>query len=780
MNDTSLIPAARFVGQRIPRKEDRRLVTGNGAFTDDVAVPGMLFAAFTRSPIARGRIARLDVQAAGEVAGVRAVYTGADLRRLNINFHQLYAPDADASHLWPLADGRVAYVGDPIAVVVADSRAIAEDAAALVEVEYETEDPVITLDQARALAKPIHPQMGAKSAGEAATPADPGLAEVFANAAHVVVGTIRHQRQAHSPMEPRGVLAQPKGSGELTVWLSCQSPHMAARYLSVAFNRPAHSIRVVSKDVGGAFGLKTQPWREEVAVIAGALLLGKPVKWTEDRLENLTSANQAREQEITVRLALDADAMLLAADLEYYTNIGAYPHMAGANSLAMAMFPGPYKLPRLGFTAKAYYSNTVGEAPYRGPWMMESLARETMLDVAARQIGIDPLELRRRNLITKADQPFTMVSGFVLDRITPRETLELAVEKIDVAAFRKEQAAARAQGRYLGLGFAVYAEPTTMAMGGPLSTEAAQIQIEPTGKVTAVVSTHSQGHGTETTMGQVIADTLGVPFDDVTVLEDDSSRGGFGAGAGGSRQAVAGGGAARRASGMLKEKVKTIAAHLLNASPETVEIEMGMVKVAGAEEMTTPLAKIASAAYFETERLPPGMEPGLTTQYRYRPPPIVFSNASHACVCEVDRDTGVVKVLRWVASEDCGVMINPGVVEGQIAGGVVQGIGGVLMEEIGYDEMGNPTAVTFKDYLLPTIADVPEIEYCHLVTPGENEGGFKGVGEGGAIIGPPTMVNAVADALAPFGARVLDLPLTPPKLLALMDNTEISSNGAAP
>ena len=770
---TEMTHAARFVGQRVPRKEDRRLLTGNGSYTDDIVVPGMLYAAFVRSPIARGPITAVRIDAARELTGVHAVYVADDLRKLDVKFLQLYSsPTAVPPHLWPLADGRVAYVGDPIAIVVADTRAIAEDAAGLVEVDYESEDPIITLEQCKALDRPVHPELGIKTADEVATPDDPGMAEVFAKAAHVVTGTIRHQRQAHCPMETRGVVAQPKGSGELTVWVSCQSPHMAARYLSMAFSLPAHSIRVISKDVGGAFGLKVQLWREEVATVAASLLLGKPVKWIEDRLENLISANQAREQEMTVKLALDADARLLAADLEYHSNIGAYPHGIGANGLGMMMFPGPYKLPRVAFKAKAYFSNTVGEAAYRGPWMIESLARETMLDVAARQIGIDPLELRRRNLITKADQPFNMVTGPVLDRVTPTETLDLAVQKIDVAAFRKEQAAARAEGRYLGLGFAVYVEPTTMAMGGVLSTEVAQVQVEPTGKITAVLSTHSQGHGTETTMAQVIADSLGVPFDDVTVLEDDSSRGGFGAGAGGSRQAVIGGGAAMRATAILKTKIKTIAAHMLNASVEAVEIESGMVKVAGAPEMTTPLAAIAQAAYFETERLPPDMEPGLSAQYRYRPPPIVFSNASHACVCEVDRDTGVVKILRWVASEDCGVMINPAVVEGQIAGGVTQGIGGVMMEEIHYDEMGNPQAATFKDYILPSISDVPEIEYCHLITPSETEGGYKGVGEGGAIIGPPTMVNAVADALAPFGVRTLDLPLTPPKLLALMDAAE--------
>ncbi len=765
--------AARFVGQRVPRKEDRRLLTGNGAYTDDITVPGMLHAAFVRSYIARGTIKSINTDAAKALPGVHAVYVADDLRTLDIKFLQLYSsPTAPAPAMWPLADGRIAHVGEPVVIVLADSRALAEDGAALVEVDYESEEPVVTLEQARALTKAIHPDLGVKPADTMIVPSDDAMAETFAKAAHVVTGTIRHQRQAHSPMETRGVVAQPKGTGELTVWVSCQSPHMAARYLSEAFNLPAHSIRVIAKDVGGAFGLKVQLWREEVAAVAAALIANRPVKWIEDRLENLTSANQAREQEVTVKLALDADAKLLAADLEYHSNIGAFPHGIGANALGMMMFPGPYRLPRLSVNANAYFSNTCGEAAFRGPWMVESLARETMLDVAARQIGIDPLEIRRRNLITREEQPFTTCMGTVLNWVTPRETLELAVEKIDVAAFRAEQAKARTEGRYLGLGFATYVEPTTMNMGGVLSSEWAQVQVEPTGKVTAVISTHSQGHGTETTMAQVIADELGVPFNDVSVFEDDSSRGSFGAGAGGSRQAVAGGGAAIHAIAILKAKIKAIAAHLLNASADAVEIESGMIRVKGVEEMTTSLASLAATAYFETPRLPPGMEAGLTAQYRYSPPPFVFSNATHACVCEVDRDTGVVKILRWVASEDCGVMINPSVVEGQIAGGVTQGVGGVLMEQIRYDADGNPTAATFKDYLVPGIFDMPEIEYCHMITPADNPGGFKGIGEGGAIIGPPTIINAVADALSPFGVRTLDLPLSPPRLLALMDGAE--------
>jgi carbon-monoxide dehydrogenase large subunit len=769
--------AARFVGQRVARKEDRRLLTGRGTYVDDIVLPGMLEVAFVRSPVARGRIRRIDLDAARALPGVRAIYTAEDLKRLSINFFNLYSsPTAKAPTVTPLAVDRVCHVGDPIAVVIADNRYIAEDGVGLVEIDYDIEDAVVTIEQART-GPSVHAELESNLAHEGVTPEDPEIAAIFAGAAHVVTGTLRHQRQIHAPMETRGIVVSRHGMGELTVYAACQSPHMAARYISMLFGLPNHHVRVISKDVGGAFGLKVQLGREEVAVVAAGLLLGRPLKWIEDRLENLTAGYQAREQDITVKLALDRDGKLLAADLEYDCNIGAYPQGADSNSLAMMMFPGPYHLPRLKFRSRSYYSNTSGQAAYRGPWMIESLARETMLDVAARQIGLDPVELRRRNLIRREDQPFSMVTGPVLDRVTPRETLDLALAKIDVPAFRAEQAAARLQGRYLGLGVAVYVEPTTMAMGGVLSSEVAQIRVEPTGKITAVLSTHSQGHGTETTMAQVIADQLGVDWEDITVLEDDSSRGGFGAGAGGSRQAVAGGGAARRASDILKKKIKTIAAHMLNANPDDIEMEGGRIRVAGVDEVGTTLKRIAEIAYLESDRLPPDMELGLEAQYRYRPPPIVFSNASHACVCEVDVDTGKVSILRWVASEDCGVMINPSVVEGQIAGGVVQGIGGVLLEHATYDDAGNPTSATFKDYLLPSALDVPQIEYCHLITPSETEGGFKGVGEGGAIIGPPTMVNAVADALAPFGIRCLDLPLTPATLVAAIDAARLRQGG---
>jgi carbon-monoxide dehydrogenase large subunit len=761
------IGAARFIGERVPRKEDARLLTGRGVFTDDVALPGMLHVAFARSPIARGKIRAIDISVARAQPGVHAILTAADLAHFNIDMLSFYLTPAEIA-ITPLAVDYVAYAGDPVAMVIAQNRYLAEDAASLVSVEYDEEDPVITITDAKNGA-PVHPGTSSNEAVAMGDEEQPELEEFLASAPHLVTVNVTHQRISQSPMETRGVVVSPQGAGELTIYIACQSPHMVARYVSLAFGLPQTSLRVIAKDVGGSFGLKVQAWREEIAVIAAGMLLGRPVKWTEDRLENLTAANQAREQEIILRAAFDNTGKLLASHADYGLNNGAYPHGADCNIAVMMFMWASYKMPNFGFFTRGWYSNTAGLAAYRGPWAMESLARETLLDIAAREIGIDPIEIRRRNLVTAADQPCATPFGIELKDITPAECLEKLLETLDVAAFRAEQTAARAEGRYLGLGIATYIEPTGASTGiSVLASEVAQIRIEPTGKVTAVLSTHSQGHGTETTMAQVIAEHLGVAFDDVAVFEDDSSRGGFGAGAAGSRQGVVGGGACIKAATLLADKVKRIAAHVLNANPDDVTIENGMVHVAGVEEITRSLRSIADIAYGEPDRLPPDMELGLEVQYRYRPPPITFTSAAHACIVEIDAETGFVAIKRWISSEDCGVMINPAVVEGQIAGGLAQAIGTVLLEEFGYDQRGNPTTVTYKDYKLPQISDIPDFEYVHASTPAEGEGGFRGVGEGGAIIGPPTLVNAIADALSPFNARCLDLPLTPSKILELM------------
>jgi carbon-monoxide dehydrogenase large subunit len=767
-----LLAGARFIGQRLPRKEDARLLTGNGTYVDDVVLPGLLHAAFVRSPVARGRIRAIDIAAARAHPAVHAVYTADDLEPLGINLTSGHPVEQMPQSPVPvLAPGFVVHVGEPVAIVVADSRALAEDAANMVTVDYEEEAPVVTLAQAGTGAA-VFPGQENNVAAVMALPEDPEIAKAFASAPHVVTTRLRHQRIAHAPMEGRGVVVARRGAGELTVHIGCQSPKAMAKYLGAIFNLPETSIRVLSRDVGGAFGLKSRPWREEVATVAAGLLLGRPVKWVEDRLENLTAANQAREQECALTTAFDGEGKLLASRCEYLLNNGAYPHFADANAAAMMFVWGAYKQPRFGFDAKGLHSNTTGLAAYRGPWAIESLVRETQLDIAARQMGMDPVELRRRNLVGTADQPHTTNIGVVLEDVTPAECLEQLLRVVDVAAFRAEQEAARRQGRYLGLGIAAYIEPTAAGQFPPMATEGALVRVEPNGKVTAALGTHSQGQGTETTMAQIVADRLGVRYEDVSVFEDDSAGAGYGAGSGGSRQAVIGGGAVVGAAERLRDKVKALAAHLLNASVEAVSIDDGMIHVAGAPEMTRSLAEIAAVAYGEPGRMPEGMDLGLEAQFRYSPPPITFASAAHACIVEVDVETGFVAIKRWVCSEDCGVVINPAIVEGQIAGGLAQAIGMVLLEEMHIDERGSPASVTFKDYLLPAITDVPDFEYTHIVTPSASKGGFRGVGEGGAIIGPPTLINAIHDALAPFGVTCLDLPLTPAKLLAAIEAAE--------
>lgn len=765
----------KYIGQRVRRKEDPRLLTGRGQFVDDISLPGMLHVAFARSAIARGKILSINSDVARDLPGVHAIYTQADLAPFNVNMITFFLtpPDVETT---PLANGRVAYVGEPVALVIADSRHIAEDAAGLIEIEYVEEDPVVTLADARR-GPPVHPGIDDNiSAQMGDEEIDEELQAKLDGAAHLVTHKVVHQRISQSPMETRGVVATRDGAEELTLYITCQSPHLVAHWVSLALGLPQTAVRVIAKDVGGGFGLKNHPWKEEVAAILAAMKFGRPLKWIEDRYENLIGANQAREQEMTLQIAFDADGRLLASHGDYSCNNGAFPQLSECN-IAVHMFVwAAYKMPTYGFLTRGWYTNTVGYAAYRGPWAMESLIRETALDVAARRIGIDPIEIRRRNLVTLQDQPVTSCMGIPLDDVTPAECMEKLLEKFDVAAFRQEQAAARKTGRYLGLGIAAYVEPTGAAGAIPTMTgELAQIRIEPSGKVTATMSTHSQGHGTATTMAQIIADRLGVLYEDVTVFEGDSSRGGFSPGAAGSRQGVIAGGAAIKTADLLAARIKTLAAHLLKTSPEAIRLEEGMVHVDGAPEQSRTLRSIAEIAYGEPDRLPAGFEAGLEAQYRYQPPPMTFASAANLCVVDIDGDTGFVKILRWISSEDCGTPINPAVVEGQVAGGLAQAIGMALLEEMSFDTRGNPLAATYKDYMLPAISDVPDFEFVHANTPSKSVGGMRGVGEGGAIIGTPTLINAIADALSPFGEIALSLPLTPAKILSVIEGRDLTA-----
>jgi carbon-monoxide dehydrogenase large subunit len=492
------------------------------------------------------------------------------------------------------------------------------------------------------------------------------------------------------------------------------------------------------------------------------------VKWIEDRQENLVSAGWSRHEHADIRMAFDDDGLIQGMHIDFVSDAGAYPTPWPAMPATMvgAVFPGPYRVPAAGFRLRSVYSNTAGRSGYRGPWQYETLAREVVLEIAARRMGIDPVELRRRNLLSLEDMPYTNPNRMRYDNVSPLETFEQAVSMLDYEGFRAEQAAAREAGRYLGVGFSNYVEPTTPVFG-IFGTEAATIRIEPSGKVNVYVAGGSCGNSLETTVVQLTADALGVDIDDVNTIQGDTALTGFSAGTGGSRSGAMLAGAIAETAGGLRDRIVAIAAHCLEAAVEDIELAGGWASVRGTPTARVSLAEIASMSYLAPASLPPGVPPGLeaTNRFAANARTTNWANATHVCTCEVDVGTGKVELLRYIVSEDCGAMINPNVVEGQIAGGTVQGIGGALLEHIAYDEDGNPQATTFADYLLPTTTEVPVIEYGHLETPGPMPGGYKGVGEGGAIGAPPAVVNAVNDALAPLGVHLTRTPLTPASIL---------------
>ena len=763
--------AARYAGTRVPRVEDARLLTGHGTFVDDVARPGMLHACFVRSPMARARITGVDASEALALDGVHAVFLAADLNPdVREQWYTLAGRDVPDTPRPPLAEDEVRFVGDPVALVVATDRYLAEDAAELVFVDYDPLPPVADYAAARDADDLVHAGYPGNLAGELAGPPFEELAPVFDEAALVVRETIHQQAYVAVPMETRGIVAEWSAStGEMSIWTATQSPHEVRLFCSRLLGLPEHRVRVVVRDTGGGFGQKVVPQREDMCVMLAARKVPGALKWIEDRRENLMSAGQARHAHADARIAFDADGAILAAAIDYTEDVGAYPvPWPVGNAAAVGMFfPGPYRVPKATWSTACVFSNTSGRNAYRGPWQYESLAREVLLDDAARRLGMDPADLRRRNLLRRDEMPYFNPNGMPYSDITPLETFEQALEILGYEAFRKEQERARAEGRYLGVGTCTYVEPTT-AMVALHSTEGATIRIEPSGKVNVYISGGSAGNSLETTAVQLTADALGVDIADVGTVQGDTAVTPFGGGTGGSRSGSMIAGAVAETAAVLRERITAIAAHRLEAAAEDIELDGGRASVRGVPDTGLPLAEIADLAYFRPGELPPGVPAGLEASGRYRPEsPIIWVNATHVCTCEVDVATGKVTLLRYIVSEDCGPMINPSVVEGQIAGGAVQGIGGVLFEHLAHDEDGNPVTTTFMDYLLPTATEVPEIEYGHVETPSPGPGGYKGVGEGGAIGAPPAVVNAVADALAPFGARITRLPLTPERIAAL-------------
>jgi carbon-monoxide dehydrogenase large subunit len=660
-----------------------------------------------------------------------------------------------------------------VALVVAVNRYVAEDAAEMVEVDYEPLTPVVDYLTAEDTGQLVHSTFAGNLSGQMGAALSDENSAAFAAAPHVVQATIYQQAYAAVPMETRGIIAEWSGS-DMSIWSATQGPHEVRMFLSRVLGVPENHVRVVAGDTGGGFGQKVVPQREEMCVALAAMKLPAALKWVEDRRENLLAAGQSRHEHGDVRMAFDDEGRVVAAHLDFVQDVGAYPipWPVGTGAFVGMVFPGPYRITNGGFSSKSVFSNTVGRTAYRGPWQFESVARELVLDMAARQMGMDPAELRRRNLLRRDEMPFSNISGMPYDNVTPLETFEHALEILDYEAFRKEQAEALAAGRYLGVGTGTYIEPTSSGQGY-YGSEGATIRIEPSGKVNVYVTGGSAGNSIETSVIQLAADALGVDISEVNTIQGDTALTPFGAGTAGSRSGSMLAGAVSETAAILRQRIAAIAAHRLEAAPEDIELGKGRASVRGTPSAGLSLAEIARIAYFDYATLPPEIPSGLEASARHRGRgAMIWANATHVCTCEVDISTGHVRVLRYIVAEDCGPMINPNIVEGQIAGGTVQGIGGALYEHLAYDDDGNPVTTTFMDYLLPTTSEIPTIEYGHVESPSTGPGGYKGVGEGGAIGAPPAVINAVADAIAPLGVSVTRLPLSPQAILGLLESRD--------
>jgi aerobic carbon-monoxide dehydrogenase large subunit len=778
----------RFFGERVKRREDPRMLAGASQYVGDIQLPGAVEAAFVRSPHPHAEIRAIDVAAARQAPGVLAVLTHAELAEPLAPATKGIQPLADMLELEgivhtprpALPSDRVRYVGEPVAVVIARDRYLAEDACELVSVDYDPLPAVADVDAAMDGGHDLHEHVRGNVYFRT-TRRTARTDEAFRQADRTFRRRLHINRHLAAPMEARAILARyDQALGELTCWLSSQAPHPQRYLLSKALGLPENRIRVIAPDTGGSFGPKDFIFAEDLCVVHAARLLGVPVRWLEDRHEHLLAAPHAKEQEIEVELAFDAENRLTAMRGRFASDTGAFCYSA-PGGLIDAMFsaqslPGVYDVREYDYQVLGVLTNKTPVAPYRGVGCTAAhTIREVIFDEAARELGIDRMELRRRNLI--GPDPYTSCTGQEYDGGSYREAFDLALDKIGYAEFEARQAQARREGRYIGLGAAPFIEMTAMgALSGTQtgivmpSHDNAQVTIDLSGKVTVGVGTYSHGQGHHTTYAQIAAESLGVDVEDVVVIDGDTSRAPWGMGTYASRSAVFGGGAVMRAAAQVRERVLEVASLLLEADTADLELVAGHVGVRGAPSARIPLADLAGAAHFD-----PGVRAatggsGLTATIFHDSAP-AFSNGAVAVIAEVDPETGQVRLDRIVAVEDCGVMINPMIVEGQIRGGFAQGVGAALLESFRYDDSGQPLTTTYLDYFLPRASDLTRIEIEHLCTPSPRTfGGMKGMAEGMAIGAPAAVINAVMDALSPFGARVDTLPLNPAAVVRAMSS----------
>jgi aerobic carbon-monoxide dehydrogenase large subunit len=765
-----------YIGARYPRKEDPRLLTGSAVFTDDVTLPGILHVALVRSPHAHARIRGIDAAAAKQEPGVVTVLTGKDAEATGVLPVFITVPSMSGSKHMPLASDKVRHAGDAVAAVVAETRQAAKRAADLVTVDYEPLPVVV--DAAKALepgAPIVHEELNTNLVFT--YPVKGGDIDAAFREADVTAKIrIVNQRLIPNAMEPRSIVAKFEG-GELTMWSTTQIPHFVQLIASLNLGLSQNKVRVIAPEVGGGFGSKLQVYAEELLVGHLAKTLGRPVKWTEERREGYLATIHGRDLIEDVEIAAKRDGTILGVRIRTVANVGAYlqAFAPGIPTILHAfIIPGPYRIPAFDIEVRGAYTNTTPVDAYRGAGRPEATyAIERAIDRLADEIGMDPAALRRKNFIPPDAFPFTTITTLVYDSGNYAPALDRALAMADYEGFEKRRAEARGRGNYRGIGISSYVEICGLAPSKANSAlgvgwggyESARIRIHPTGAVQVFTGTSPHGQGHETSWAQIAADALGVSPDDVEVRHGDTFESpGMGVGTFGSRSLAVGGIAVHKAAERIREKVIEIGAHLLEASPEDVVVEGGKVFVKGVPDKAKNFGDISMAAYL-ANNLPEGMEPGLEATVYYDPPNFTFPFGTHVCEVEIDGQSGTVQIVGYSACDDCGRQINPMIVDGQLHGGIAQGIGQALYEGAVYDENGQLLSGSMMDYHVPTAEDLPTFKLDHTVTlTNTNPLGVKGIGEAGTIGSTPAVANAVIDALSPLGIRHLDMPFTAEKI----------------
>jgi carbon-monoxide dehydrogenase large subunit len=758
------------IGRSRLRVEDPRLLTGRGRYVEDLTPPGTLHMAFVRSPYPNARIASVDAAAARAATGVRLVLVGDDIPPLGRVPTQMLAPDQKMPAWEPLAVSTVRSVGMPVAVVIAESRAQAVDAAQLVEVEYEplpsTADPEAALEDGAPL---VYPEFGTNVCYQQRH-SQGDVEGAFAGAAHTTTLRMEYPRIAPAPLEPRGVLASYDPlAEELTVWATSQSPQRARLVLTLALGMPDSRIRVIAPDMGGGFGGRGAVYTEYVTAAWASRALGQPVRWVATRSEDIATNTQGRGQTVYAEAATEADGRLRGLRVRIISDLGSFLHV---NTLTPApqflkMVPGCYRVPAYEANLTGVFTNANPTAPYRGAGRPEAADTiERLMDHLARELQIDPIELRRRNFIGRDEFPWQTPAGVTYDSGDYQKALDEVLKLSDYAGLKAQQAAERARGErtLMGVGLATFTEPSA---GGWEST---QVRIDPSGSVTVATGSSAHGQGHETTFAQIAAARLGVPFEQIVVRHGDTATTPPGVGTFGSRSTVLGGTALVQAADVVIDKGKRIAASLLEANPDDVQLEEGRFRVAGAADKAVGWGQIAAAAYGRAGKLPPGESLGLDHTAYFNTPGETYGFGAAVAVVRIDPDSGETRIEHLWAVDDCGTVINPLLVDGQIWGGTAQGIGQAVLEQVVYEPGGELVTGSLMHYALPRATDMPPLTIAETVTPSPNNPlGTKGVGESGTILGTAPVMNAVVDALAPLGIQHLDMPYTAERVWAAIE-----------